>query len=365
MASSSIRKAVASDNEPIRELSERCYQEGMITMFVNRTPCFNTLHRLIDPGSWHYVTCHEEKITGLVGVVHFPWRVMDKTIKAGYMLDLRVAQEHRRGMTAYRLVKSAIDDVRVSDTGMVIANFLKDNRHSLIFTTGKGGIPDSLSLGENRIFNILPVRKMKVSQRFEITAPTAGDIPEIVSLLNKYAEGFKMAPVITNESFRKITGTIEGLSIENFLIARENGTIKAVTAAWDEHAYKSYQVLKLTPGIRLAAGALRLLSLFMKTPHPIRLNEPLRQLSLVFYAHDGCPEALEDLFRHVNNMHRGGKYTLIMLYAQQNDPVFSIVKNFTGVSVKSEMYIFAKDTSVYRRLSEDKRPVLFDMAMIL
>ena len=31
--------------------------------------------------------------------------------------------------------------------------------------------------------------------------------------------------------------------LDNFLVARENGKIRAVTALWDEHPYKSYQVL--------------------------------------------------------------------------------------------------------------------------
>lgn len=334
-------------------------------MFINRTPRFNTLHRLIDNEAWHYVACRGDDITGLVGVVHFPVRIADSEAKAGYMLDLRVESEYRGGMTAFRLVKKAIDEVRDSDAGMVIANFLKDNRHSLVFTTGKGGIPESCCLGENRIFNILPVRRMKTGSRFDVSVPAGGDIAEIVDLYRKYSRNFKMAPVITEESFRRITETVEGLSLDNFLVARENGKIRAVTAAWDEHVYKSYQVLKLTFSIKVAAFLMKVLSPFIKTPYPITLNEPLRQLSLVMYAHDGCDEALGTLFRHINNKHRGGKYTLIMLYAQQNDPVFRLIKGFTGVSVNSEMYLFAKDPGIYQNLRDDNRPVLFDVAMVL
>ena len=353
------------DNRSIIELSRRCYQEGIITMFVNRTPRFNTLHKLIDDEAWHYITSKGNDITGLVGVVHFPFRVIERECKAGYMLDLRVDSEYRKGMTAYRLVKKAIDEVRVSDTDFIIANFLKDNNHSLVFTTGKGGIPESLYLGENRIFNILPLRKMKTDTRFKIAVPTTNDIPEIAELYRKYSGDFKMAPVITEESFRKLTETVEGLSLDNFLIAREDGKIKAIAAAWDEHVYKSYQVLKLTFSIKMVARLMRLLSLFMKTPYPIRLDEPLRQLSLVMYAHDDCPEALDTLFRQVNNVNRGGRYTLIMLYAQANDPIFSFMKNYTGVSVASEMYMFAKDTEFYKTLRDDTRPVLFDLSMVL
>lgn len=360
-----VRPATEDDNDRITDLSRRCLQEGMITMFINRTPRYNTLHRIIDPEAWHYVVCSEEEIAGLVGVLHFRLRVAERVCKTGYMLDLRVAGEYRKGMTAYRLVKSAIDYIRDSDADMIIANFLKDNKNSLVFTTGKGGIPESCFLGINRIFNILPLIRMKLNKRFEISKPVVGDIPEIIELYQKYASGFKMAPIITEQSFRNCIENIEGLSLDNFLVARENGKIKAITAVWDEHRYKSFQVLKLTFSIRMVTRILRFLSLFMKTPRHIRLNEPLRQLSLVLYAHDGRPEALDTLFRHVNNVNRGGKYTLIMFYAQENDPMFMYMKKFTGVSVKSELYMFAKDTGIYPKLREDSRPVMFDLAMVL
>ena len=332
MSSLYVRPAVDDDNDKIIDLSRRCLQEGVITMFINRTPRYNTLHRLIDSEAWHYVVCKDEEIAGLIGVLHFRLSVTGKECKTGYMLDLRVAEEFRKGIAAYRLVKSAIDHIRVSDADMIIANFLKDNRSSLVFTTGKGGIPESCFLGTNRIFNILPLKRMKLNKRFEISNPGYEDIPEIIELYKNYASGFRISPVITEEDFRNYVDNIDGLSLKNFLIAREDGKIKAITAVWDEHIYKSYQVLKLTFSIKLVTRILRFLSFFMKTPHPIRLNEPLRQLSMVLYAHNGCPEALDTLFRHVNNLHRGGKYTLIMFYAQEADPMFRFMKKFTGVS---------------------------------
>lgn len=365
MSKTVIRPAVDDDNDRIAEMSKRCLQEGMITMFVNRTPGFNTLHRLIDRDAIHYVACSGEDIIGLLGVVHFPYRVLGRNCRAAYMLDFRVVKEHRGGTTAYRLVRDIVNRLRDSDADLVIANFLKDNRHSLIFTTGKAKIPDSLWMGENKIFNIIPVRKMKTDCRFEISHPETSDIPELIELYRKYSASFKMAPVFDEDSFRMLTGNIRGLSPDNFFIARENGRIRAVTAAWDEHYYKSYQVTRVTFSIKAAALLIRFLSLFMKTPPPIMLNEPLRQLSLVLYAHDECPGALETLFRHINNINRGGKYTLITLYAQANDPLFRFMKKFTGVTVRSDMYIFARDTSIYPELAANTSPVLFHTGMIL
>ena len=64
MSSLYVRPAVDDDNDKIIDLSRRCLQEGVITMFINRTPRYNTLHRLIDSEAWHYVVCKDEEIAG-------------------------------------------------------------------------------------------------------------------------------------------------------------------------------------------------------------------------------------------------------------------------------------------------------------
>jgi len=365
MSTITFRFAEESDNEGILDLARRCPQEGMITFFVNRTPRFNTLHRLLDPDAWHYVACTEDRIIGLVGVVCFQANVLGKTCKVGYMLDLRVDEAYRSGTTAFRLVKTAINHLEKSDIDMVIANFVKDNNRSLVFTKGRGKLPRALNLGRNRIVSLIPLLRMKENPRFTISPLLDQDIPEVVEFYRKHGKNFKISSEMSEIQFRNLLENVGGLSADRFLVARENGKMKAFTGFWDEHMYKSYQVLKLTRQITLINRFIQFLSLFMKVPHPIKLNHPLRQLSLVLYAHDDCHEALESLFRHINNLHRGSEYTLIMLMAQENDPVLKALKKFIQVSVHSEMYLFAKDPSVYSGLDENGQPVQFDLSMIL
>jgi hypothetical protein len=364
MGSITIRLAEDSDNEKIMGLARKCPQQGMITFFVNRTPRFNSLHKLLDPGAWHYVACKDDQIIGLVGVMHFQGKVLGMDSKIGYMLDLRLLEEYRSGLTAFRLVKTAVDHLRQSDADMVIVNFLKDNKSPMVFTSGRGGLPAAHFLGENAIFNLLPMHKMKLDKRFSIELLSEKDIPELIDLYNRYAKGFKIAPVFTEERFRRNLNSLDGFSLDKFIVAKENGKIKAVTATWDEHIYKSYQILKLNFTINVVTRILKFLSMFMKVPNPVRINEPLRQLSLVMYAHDDCPEALDTLFRHVNNTQRGSEYTLITIYAQVKDPIFRLLQKYKGISVQSEMYLFAKDPSIFQGLDDDKSPVLFDMIMI-
>ncbi|MBE0677608.1 MAG: GNAT family N-acetyltransferase [Bacteroidales bacterium] len=365
MSAININVADDDDNDKIIGLAEKCPQEGMITYFINRTPRFNTLQRLLDKDAWHLIARKDDNIIGLVGVVHFPASVLDKTYKVGYMHDLRVDKAYRSGMTAFKLIRAAEDHVRKSDADMVIGNFLKDNKRPLVFTKGRVGLPSAHFLGTNRIFNIIPIRSMRLDSRYKIEKPGDKDISSIIELYRRYASRYAIAPLITEDRFRNYLENINGLSLDNFLVAKEDGKIRAVTALWDEHPYKSYQVLRLNFSIRVVTGLLNFLSHFIKVPHPVRLNEPLRQLSLVLFAHDDCPEALDTLFRHANNIGIGSEYTLIMLYAPENDPLFIPMKKFTGISVRSEMYVFARESALIEELIKNPSGVLMDITMTI
>lgn len=366
MSAINIRFAQESDNEKLMELAQRCPQEGMVSFFPIRTPRFNTLHKILDPQAWHMVACQGERIVGLVGVIHFKARVLERVFKVGYMLDLRLDKEFRSSTVAFKLIKTAVDHLQNSDTDMVIVNFLKDNKRPLVFASGRGGLPPAQYLGDNRIMNIFPIRKMRLNKRFAISNLTEDDFPEMLQLYQNYSNsGFKIAPIYSEELFRNYFNTVKGLSLQIFLLAKENGKIKAVAAIWDEHYYKSYNVLKLNNKINLANGMLKFLSLFMKVPHPVELNKPLSQISVAMPAHDNCPEAFDTLMRHINNMHLGSKYTSISFNAQENDPIFDHMKAFTSVRVNSVMYAFAKDTSIFKPLEDDPSVVLPDLIMTL
>lgn len=250
MKSIRIRPAADSDDIRIRDLARRCPQRGMITFFPNRTPRFNSLHRLLDPETWHLVAEDGDRMVGLVGVIHFNVRVPGGVKRMGYVMDLRVDEDYRRGTTAFRLVKTAVDTLLGSGVNTVMVNFLKDNPHPLVFTSGRAGIPPSEYIGDNRIYNIIPLRFLSTDERFSIGQADEHDIPDIVKLYESYAGRFRIAPDLTDAAFRRLIGTVEGLSLDRFLVARESGRIRAVTALWDEHTYRSVQVHNCNPKLR-------------------------------------------------------------------------------------------------------------------
>jgi hypothetical protein len=265
-------------------------------------------------------------------------------------MDFMVDPAFRKGLTAYRIVKPSIDHERSTGTRLGLATVLRNNEAPMVFTKGRGGFPASLYMGDNRIFSYIPVRKLKTDPRFTIETPTGADIPELISLYNRYYKTYRLAPRLSEETFRHYISRIDGLGLENFRIARADGKIKAVIALWDEAAFRKYWVVRSNFKIKILNTLSRLFSIFTQVPEPIQTNQPLKQLSLVMYAHDKSTEALGALLRYANNLHLGGKYSLLQIQLHQDDPANASLKGLTGVSIFSEIHIFTETHQLAREI---------------
>lgn len=345
-----VRWAEDGDNQSVLELSPRCAQSGMVTMYPDRSPVFNRIHRLIDPDSYHVIAINDSRVIGLLGILHSDFYFQDKPIRMAFFMDFKVDPDFRVGLTAYRMVKRSIENERESGTRMGLATLLKNNEGPMVFTKGRGGFPASLYLGDNRIYSYVPIRHLKTDNRFLIRQAVEKDIPELVALYNRFYSSYRLAPRMTEEMLRHYTAKIDGLSLGRFYVACEGDAIKAVLAAWDAKSIKRYWVTQSNIRVKLISGLVKFLSLFGRMPEPIRINEPLKQLTLVLYAHDQCTEALAALFRHINNLHIGGEYSLIQVQMHEDDPANESLRGLTGISVYTEIHFFTNTLQFAREI---------------
>lgn len=343
-----VRWAEDLDNQSVLELSHRCAQHGMVTMYPDRSPVFNRIHRLLDPDSYHAIAISGNKVVGLLGTLHTDFYFQNQPMRTAYFMDFKVDPDFRTGLTAYRMVKPTIEFERESGTRIALATLLKSNEAPMIFTKGRGGFPASLYLGDNRIYNYVPIRRLKTDGRYAIRQAVESDIPGLVALYNRFYSSYRLAPRMTEETFRHYVTQIDGLSIDRFYVALEGDAIKAVLAAWDAKSIKRYWVTQSNIRVKLISGLVKFLSLFGRMPEPVRTNEPLKQLTLVLYAHDHATNALAALFRHINNLHIGGEYSLIQVQIHADDPANVSLAGLTGTSVYSEIHFFT-DTLQFAR----------------
>lgn len=354
-----------ADNEAILALSHRCPQDGIIGGYPDRSPEFRRIHQQISKKSYHKVARQGDTLIGAFGAVYSNLQYKDVNYDSAYLMDLKVDPAFRRSTVAYRVVKETVENLRTLGTTLAIATFLKDNEFSLIFTKSRAGIPDAKYLGDFRIFSIVPIFKKRVSKKFIIDHPTEKDIPELVKLYNISYSKYKLAPRMTEELLRYYISEIDGMDLNQFWVAREDGKIKAVLCAWDEDRYKRWFVNRMTLTMKFLSFMLKAFGLIVKMPAPIRENKAFKHIALVLAAHDGCIDGMRDLLRSVNNFYRGKEYTILQTHFHDEDPINAALEGLQGFTVLVEAHVFTKDKDVARQIAEDEGVVHFEWPMFI
>lgn len=348
------------DNDAILDLSHRCIQHGAISVYPDRSPKFNRIHKQIDPDSFHMVARRGDRIIGCFGVVYTPIQYEGKTYRTVYVLDFKVDPEFQNGMTAYRLSRKSLHHLFEDEKFIGFATIIKGNQASQIFTRGRADFPGSSSLGEVQVNSMILLRKRKVNPKYTIEHPTEEDIPELVKLYSRFYEGYKLAPKMSEDLFRYYLKEIEGIDLENMWVARENGVIKAVLCAWDENVYKRYRVLTIPRILKVLLKVFRFLSVFMKMPASINPGESLRQKTLVMTAHDQSIDAFSNLIKHVNNIHLGTEYTVLQTHFHKEDDMMMAQKGFFGLKLDIEVYMMTAEPHLSKEVASKPGPVLFE-----
>ena len=358
-AGNNIRVSWAQDidNQGILELSPRCIQSGIISLYPDRSPQFNRIHKLLDQESYHAIAKAGDQVVGLLGSLHFDLYFRAEPLKTAYFMDFRVDPDYRQGLTAFRMARAVVDRERMAGSRLALATLLKNNEAPMVFTRGRGGFPASLYLGDNKIFNLAPIRQLRTDSRFSIGLPNESDIPELVELYNRFYAGYRMAPRMTEALLLNYITRIDGLGLDSFRVARQDGRIRAVLAAWDEEPFKRYWVTKKSLSISIVTGLIRLISLFTRMPARINSHQPLPQLTLAMWAHDESIAALASLIRYVNNENLGGKYSLIQIHVHEDDPALEALKGINGVTIRNEIHLFTNTLQLAREIQGEKGPV--------
>lgn len=353
------------DNDAILDLSHRCPQNGVIAGYPDRSPVFRRIHQQISPKSYHIVARKEDSLIAAFGAVITNLQYKDKNHELAYLLDLKVDPEHRKSTVAYRVVKETVNHLLSSGINMAIATFLKNNQYSLIFTKGRAGISGAKYLGDFRIFSIVPILKKKISGKYIINHACQEDIPELVSVYNKFYSKFKLAPRMTSELLEFYLNEIEGMDLGQIWVARKDGKIKAAICAWDEDHYKRWYVTRMSRTMKLLSFILKALGLVLKMPAPLKENKAFKHISLVLSAHDDSIDAMKDLLRSINNFYRGKEYTILQTHFHSQDPVNSATSGLIGFTVHEEAHIFTEDNEIARQIAEDERLVHFEWPMFI
>lgn len=177
----------------------------------------------------------------------------------------------------------------------------------------------------------------------EIEPGSSASLPEIVAFLRVEGARRQLFPAYTVKGFTD-GRTLRGLAPEDIAVARRNGRIVGVMAAWDQAAYKQDVVASYGPTLRRLRPAYDILARVLGA-RP--LSRPGEAILLAFAActavADDDPAVLRGLLVACAERARGLGKAFLMLGLADSDPLLPVARRWLHVTYHSDLFTLAWD----------------------
>ena len=341
-----VRLASSEDEPEIRALVAAIAMPGAVAVRFAREPDY-FLGTTIMGDPCDVVVVRERRTGRLAGIGCRAERrafVNGREERIGYIGQIRAADGYRGRW----LVQRAMGWLRESGhTDLlycgVVARENPRARELLVGRRAPGGPVRTRLAGLTTCAILLRARRPPRITGVEVEPGSAGSIPEIVAFLRDEGSRHQLFPAYTVEDFRD-GRTLRGLAPDDVAVARRDGRIVGVMAAWDQAAYKQDVVASYGPALRRLRPAYDALARVLgaqplTTPGaPI----PLSFASCTAIAGDD-PAVLRGLLAACTERARRSGKAFLMLGLADDDPLLPVARQWLHVSYRSDLYTLAWD----------------------
>ncbi|MEE8408880.1 MAG: GNAT family N-acetyltransferase, partial [Myxococcota bacterium] len=289
---------------------------------------------------------HEGRLVGTVALALRTVRQGGRTIWMAYPMDARVdpAYQHKGVFKAvWGYLRQALGDLPID---AMMGFILHGNRRAV--GAARQMFP-GVTVREAADFHLVhfsmywPYREPK---GLEVGPATDDDRDAVVDLLEVTYRNHSFVPVMNRVWLDRQLERSTGYSMSNIHVVREGEGIVALLGLWDQSAIRRLIVLRNPLTVRLGIAAAHLLHLFIPSPPPPRIDEPLQALYIKHVAClPGYEEPLRGMMRIVlNRVRRQKKYALVWGAFYHNDPYLKFWKDFATTESLSRMYYVPGNT---------------------
>ncbi len=355
-----IRRAKPGDEPDIRALVGSVAMPGTVAVrfarepdyFLGTTimgePCDVLLARHKPDGALAGIACRAETRAYLNG----------QESRLGYIGQIRVAPGFRGNWLVQRGAQLFKE---TSPAGLIYFGVIaSENPRARSLLAGER-VPGSLRVrrmcGITTCAIILWPRRGVRQGGIEIQPGSTGTLEEIVNFLKQQGPRRQFFPAYQLTDFTD-GAKLRGLRSQDVIIARRNGVIAGVMAAWDQSAYKQDIVEAYGPALSrlrpIYDFAARLVGGQPLTP-------PGQAIPLVFAAcigvADDDPQVAMALISSCARSGRERGKSFLMIGLADNDPLLAVASKFFHVTYHSDLYAFAWSDDTLSRL-DDRIPYI-------
>lgn len=347
--------ATLDDDTELRALLRRNIMEGDIAVSFRREPSYFYAAAVQGREVQVYkgVDTRSGALAGLGGRFVLPAYVNGERMDIGYLADLRVEADYRSGIGLRRGYDFLRRLHEMQPLPIYTTMILKGNKAALTtIAANRAGMPGYRPQGfvHTPMMTLGWPKKALHIQGVEISNAKAEDIAEIFAFINRQHQRRQFAPHYAASDLG--TARLRDLKAEDFFVARRQGEIIGVLAAWDQYRFRQIHVERYRGQWRWLKPLYRIVSACSPlTPLP----EPGKSLrcvyvALVAIADDDCA-VFRVLLRALYRRYSGGVWHYLTCALHERDPLLPVLQEYWHIAAGGHLFtVDFGDTSL--RLDE-------------
>ncbi|MFN2588640.1 MAG: GNAT family N-acetyltransferase [Actinomycetota bacterium] len=341
-----VRPAVPRDNDALCRLFASVSMESDLDLAIRRDPDFFALYRIQGPQWECWLGETDERLAGLGAILVRDGYLDGRSVRVGYLGDLRVASELQGRKLVPRFYGPVLRDAAERfDCDVFLTTIIASNRRAIRALTGprarEAGIPPYefvRSFGIRAVYLTVPLPWMRTHYRVE--RGTESSLSEIASFLDADGRRRPFGYAFDETELRRRLAEWPGLEISSFYLARDpNGALVGCAAVWDPHDVKRTVVRGYAGGMRrvrrvynAAAATLRF------SPLPAPGSELRYSYATHVAVPSGDPAVLRALMRRIYDDQRKTGRTFVAFCAFDDDPLGAAFRGFPYTDLKTNLY---------------------------
>ncbi len=283
-----IRHATAADDAALQQILRDNPMQGWLRLALERSPCYFAGENLL--GKSRAVVGQDAAQGGaIIGMYHthfMPVFVNGAKAQAGYLGELRVNPAYRNRL---RILKHGFASIRplnrpeADRTAIWFTSIASDNhRARRMLEAQHRNLPRYQPAGELQTLaiSVRQGRRPELLQR-----ATQADIPAICAFYNRQAARHQFAPCLEPDWLYHLSPS-KGLGIEDFWLWKEQQTLRACIAVWDQRGFKQAVVQGYRFPLNLLRPAYNLFAYARGIPSLPASGRRLESVVLAFFAID-------------------------------------------------------------------------------
>ena len=337
-----VDMAQRADDESLRALLKELPMPGDISISFNREPSFfQATHVEGKKANVIVGRTTQDEILGMGMRAEKQGYVNGQVSCFGYLSSLRLKPKYRslfllgRGFQLFK--KMHLE----GNIKLYLATITEDNNHAeKVLTSRRAGLPFCRNYGYVHTLALrpMPSKTVKKNNTFDVRSAREDDKQALFSFLNKNGRKRQFFPKYESDDLK--VGLLQGLRMDDILLAFKGNEIIGSLGFWDQSEYKQNVIHKYSKRLRSVLWAYNIYASLSGKPFLPRENTSLAiRMGSICCVKNDDRDVFRTLLHSGLSQRRFKNIHSVVIGFHEKDPLLNIVKEFPHYLYKSRLYI--------------------------